>query len=371
LLVLKALALKALAIELQESGMFYDEALTAEEVAERLRVSRNLVYELRKRGELQGYTVGRKLRFSAEEVRLYIERCGDCSQESEVGGSGASDPTFSTRPQPSSAARPRRGLRSATTTPTLLPPLPSPPPASSFQSPAAQAGDCFVVNGADAIMDMLANYLIQMNISMLRSHLTSYEGLAALYLGSVDATSVHLWDGETSTYNAPYIRRLAPRTPCALIHIASRMQGLIVAKGNPLAIAGWEDLLRPDVAMANCPKGSGARVLLDEKLSQLNAGGRLPRGYDAEISSPIMLAGRVANKRVDAVVGTEKMARQVMGVDFIPLQKERFELAVRQADRGALPVRAMLNTLESKLLRGDISGFPGLDTSEMGSVSLI
>ena len=54
--------------------MFDDDALTAEEVAEMLRVSKNSVYRLAQSGELASYRVGRKLRFTLRDVEEYIQK---------------------------------------------------------------------------------------------------------------------------------------------------------------------------------------------------------------------------------------------------------------------------------------------------------
>lgn len=51
-----------------------DEALTVDEVAEILQVSRNTVYALKNRGELASFKVGRKLRFSYTDVQAYIAK---------------------------------------------------------------------------------------------------------------------------------------------------------------------------------------------------------------------------------------------------------------------------------------------------------
>lgn len=50
------------------------DALTADEVAQLLRVSRNTVYNLVKRDELASYYVGRKMRVSRADVENYIAR---------------------------------------------------------------------------------------------------------------------------------------------------------------------------------------------------------------------------------------------------------------------------------------------------------
>lgn len=51
-----------------------NDALTAEDVAEILQVSRSSVYKLVKTDELASYYVGRKLRFTMADVENYIAR---------------------------------------------------------------------------------------------------------------------------------------------------------------------------------------------------------------------------------------------------------------------------------------------------------
>ena len=48
-------------------------ALTVQDVADILKIAKNTVYELVKRGELNSYKVGRKVRFTLEDVEFYIE----------------------------------------------------------------------------------------------------------------------------------------------------------------------------------------------------------------------------------------------------------------------------------------------------------
>jgi putative molybdopterin biosynthesis protein len=46
--------------------------------------------------------------------------------------------------------------------------------------------------------------------------------------------------------------------------MASRDQGLMVARGNPLGISGIADLVRPEIGFINRQAGSGTRILFDE-----------------------------------------------------------------------------------------------------------
>jgi putative molybdopterin biosynthesis protein len=48
--------------------------LTAEQLADRLNITKTTVYRLVRRGDLRGYLVGRALRFDPEDVRAYLAR---------------------------------------------------------------------------------------------------------------------------------------------------------------------------------------------------------------------------------------------------------------------------------------------------------
>jgi DNA binding domain, excisionase family len=51
--------------------MLENTVLTPQEVAEMLKIAKNTVYELIKRGELNGYKVGKKIRVDLKDVEIY------------------------------------------------------------------------------------------------------------------------------------------------------------------------------------------------------------------------------------------------------------------------------------------------------------
>lgn len=297
-----------------------DEALTVDEVAEILQVGRNTVYALKDRGELGSYKVGRKLRFTYADVQGYIARS-----------------------------------KSA--------------PATGGAAPANR--ERFVICGQDIILDVLSNYVAQAGIESLRAYIGSYDALADLYKDRVQVASSHLWDGETNEYNVPYVRKLLPGVAVVVVNLAYRMQGFYVAKGNPKNLQTWEDLLRPGVRLVNREKGAGSRVLLDEHIRLLGAEPSSIDGYGTETQSHIAVASSVARGRGDVAVGSEKIARQVEGIDFVPLQKERYDLVVKRKNFDSRPVRIMMGVLESGMLREEFASLGGYDTSDMGRIMWI
>lgn len=303
--------------------MNQDEALTAEEVAKLLKVSRGTVYSLKDKGELPSFLVGRKLRFTRKAVQEYIERS-----------------------QPD-----RENLMQAAATATT-----------------AHRPESFVICGQDIILDTLSNYMNQAGVPSLRSYVGSYDALCALYKDEVQLASSHLWDGETDTYNVPFVRRLLPGVPVVVVNLTYRTQGFYVAKGNPLGINTWDDLAKPGIRIVNREKGAGSRILLDERLRMAAIDPQGLEGYANEVQSHIAVGSTVARGRADVAVGSEKIARQVDGIDFVPLQKERYDLVFKKKDIDTKPMRALMGILETGILKEEFSSPGGYDTSDMGKI---
>jgi putative molybdopterin biosynthesis protein len=228
----------------------------------------------------------------------------------------------------------------------------------------------FVICGQDILLDILSRYLqLHPNgVQALRSYVGSYNGLYELYQGNVQMTAAHLWDGDSGQYNIPYVRRMLPGIPALVVHLACRIQGFYVARGNPKNIKGWEDLKRKDITIINREKGSGTRVLLDEYLRKLGIASNSIKGYNRESTSHLAIASTVARGGADLGVGNEKSGLQVKGIEFIPLQTERYELVIKKEDIDKAPFQAVLEILRSPEFKMDLEGIGGYDLTEIGQI---
>jgi putative molybdopterin biosynthesis protein len=300
--------------------------LTAEDVAGLLRIAKNTVYELVKRGELNHYKVGRKMRFTRTDVDKYI-------------------------------ADSRRGAGA------------EPRAERAVSAEAPESG--FIVCGQDAMLDVLTGLLGRRpkpDRPALRRYIGSYKGLVALYNGEVHAATSHLWDGESGQYNTPFVRRLLPGIPAVLIHLTGRVQGFYVAAGNPKGLKSWEDLKRRDLTLVNREKGAGSRVLLDERLRLMGVKSKELNGYEREEPSHLSVAGAVGRGEADFGVGDSKAARQVDGVDFIPLQNEQYDLVLKKEDMELPIAKAILEILRSSDFRAQFQSMHGYEIKGMGEV---
>ncbi|AEG60289.1 helix-turn-helix transcriptional regulator [Desulforamulus ruminis] len=307
-------------------------SLTPEEVAARLKIAKNTVYELIKRGELPAYRVGRKIRLDLKDVENY-KRQGkklDFHEEEKIAGL--------TRLVQS--IKPSLGPRG------------------------------IVICGQDVLLDILTRHLERHanGIQVLRHNVGSFPGLLALYQEKADLAAIHLWDGDTNVYNIPYVRHMLPGIQSIIIHLACRMQGFYVAKGNPKNILAWQDLTRPDITFINREKGSGTRVLLDEKLRLLDIARHSIRGYEMEELSHLAIASTVARGEADVGMGNEKVSMQVREVSFVPLQKERYELVIKKEDLYKPYIQATMEILQSEEFKKELHGLGDYDVSETGKV---
>lgn len=297
-------------------------SLTPVEVAELLKITKNTVYELIKRGELPAYKVGNKIRVDIKDVEYYIN-----SQKNTNISSSITNVTNNTKQD-------------------------------------------IIISGQDVLLDILANYIEKniKSIKILRSHIGSYNGLFNLYNNQVSISSCHLWDGETDSYNTPFVKKLLPGIPCILVNLAYRKQGFYVQRGNPKNINTWNDLINPKIALVNREKGSGTRILLDEKLKSLNIYPKNILGYDYEESSHLSVASAVSRGKADVGLGNENASLQVSNIDFIPLQKERYDLVIKK-DYLSNPVyQEIINIIKSDDFKSELEGIGGYDLRDTGKI---
>lgn len=301
---------------------------TPDEVAKILKISRFTVYEMIKRGDLPSYRIGRKVRVEEPDLDQYIKKSKGVHSQEEPQGIEM----------------------------------------KAAQHSAVDEG--MIICGQDVLLDVLTRYLeTQMpNSRFLRNYNGSISGLLSLYRREVNVVTAHLWDSDSDEYNVPYVRRLVPGYRTLIINLTFRMEGFYVAKGNPKQIHDWEDLTRPDVRFVNREPGAGSRVLLDEKLRVMKIDHRDIHGYQDELTTHLAVASCVARGDADVGVGVEKAALQVSGVEFIPLQKERYDLVIRKDDFDKPQFRALMRVLNSTNFKNDICGVGGYDISRTGQI---
>ena len=139
-------------------------------------------------------------------------------------------------------------------------------------------------------------------------------------------------------------------------------------KGNPKEIRNWEDLGRRDLRVLNRRPGSSARILMDVQLKKMGILPATVEGYDTIMRSHLTVAAAIAEGEADLAIGTERVSRQMDGIDFIPLLEERFDLVIPIAAMETPAVQTMLSILRSDAFFKEIQPFSGNDYRDLGRV---
>ncbi|MDR7239295.1 helix-turn-helix transcriptional regulator [Neobacillus drentensis] len=299
---------------------------TIEEVSQLLKVSKLTIYDLIKKGDLPVFRVGRQMRMDAKDLDHYIS-----NNKTNQGTTPPAQELHQQRMEP-------------------------------------RASKNIVISGQDIVLDILGKHIEKSSTyKALRSYSGSLNSLIALYNGECEIVSLHMFDGDTGEYNLPYVKKILVGYPYILINLVSRKAGFYVQKGNPLHLTTWADLNQENVKIINREKGSGARILLDEQLRIHDISSKNINGYGHEETNHLSVASAVSTGIADVGVGIEKAAK-IVGIDFVPLITERYDLVLLKTPENEKLIRMVKETLSSQLFQSEINSLGDYDHSQTGSI---
>jgi molybdopterin molybdotransferase/putative molybdopterin biosynthesis protein len=224
-----------------------------------------------------------------------------------------------------------------------------------------------VVGSHDLVLDLAASELraADPGITLASSNVGSLGGLVALRDGLCHLAGSHLLDPDTGEYTLPYVERVLGGREVAVVRLVHRDQGLMVAEGNPLGLAGIDDLARAGVRYVNRQRGAGTRVLLDHELGRRGIAPDAIPGYAREEHTHLAVAAAIAAARADAGLGIMAAAR-AFALDFVPVTREPYDL-VLATETLEDPVTAPLwALLEQPEFRAAVEALGGYGVEEMG-----
>jgi len=226
------------------------------------------------------------------------------------------------------------------------------------------------IGSHDNALDILANFLKkrQPRFSLSSAHVGSLGGVIALKRGEAHIAGTHLLDEETGEYNIPFIKRLLSEKKIILINFVYREQGLLILKGNPKKIKGFDDLLRNDVTFINRQSGSGTRLLTDKYLKELKIDPQKIKGYEKEEFTHMGVASAVLSGIVDTGLGI-LAASKALGLDFIPVAKERYDIAIPEEFYGLEMIQELLEIIRNDMgFKKAVTELGGYDITDMGRI---
>ncbi|HOP85934.1 MAG TPA: molybdopterin biosynthesis protein [Syntrophorhabdaceae bacterium] len=226
-----------------------------------------------------------------------------------------------------------------------------------------------LIGSHDIVLDILRDMIRERysEYDFMATPTGSLSGIIALKRGITSLCTTHILDEVEKIYNIPLIKKYLNDTPCILINLAKRIQGLIVQKGNPKRIKGIEDLIREDIVFVNRQFGSGTRILFDTILKEKGIKKLDIKGYDREEASHTAVAIMVKESIADVAMGIFSVAK-IFSLDFIPLGEEDFDLLVSKDFYHDEKFKMLMEIIESDEFKQRLLYIGGYKVSDTGKI---
>jgi len=204
-------------------------------------------------------------------------------------------------------------------------------------------------------------------VEIVSAAASSKLALTWLSEGKAHIAGSHLEDPKTGEFNLPFIRKQFPGEDFSVVTFVRWEEGLVIASGNPKRVRKVEDLARKNIRFVNRESGSGSRALLERLLEKAGVDAHKVQGYDRIAYGHLAAAYHVLSGESDVCLAT-RSAAQTFGLDFIPLNSERYDLVMRRRTADLPAVKAFLDVLQRATLRRKLEALAGYDTSETGAL---
>ena len=234
--------------------------------------------------------------------------------------------------------------------------------------PLSQIEQTLVAIGShDPLLDEVADLLHTRypSLFMMSSHVGSMGGLMAIKRGETHIAGTHLLDERDGSYNVSFIRKRFPKGGVKLVECVNRVQGLMLAKGNPLNILSVSDLTKKGLRYVNRQKGSGTRILIDYLTKKEGIDTSTIYGYDREEFTHTSVAAQIASGTADAGMGILSAAK-LYDLDFVPVCMEQYDLLIPDTAFNTPMVRCLLEVLQSKEFAARLDALGGYELDHPG-----
>lgn len=197
----------------------------------------------------------------------------------------------------------------------------------------------------------------------------SEAGLRRFLRGELVAAGIHLHalEDEDVDANVEMMQSRSNLHDAVLVGFVRREVGLLVAPGNPLNLSSAADVTKKGVRMAVRPEGSGAQLLLEGLLHRAG----VVRNQVTFVSPVCQTGPDVAQSirigHADCGIAIRAVANAV-GLDFIPITWEHFDLVVRQRHYFRPQLQAFISFMKSATMAARAAEAGGYDLTGAGQV---
>ena len=195
----------------------------------------------------------------------------------------------------------------------------------------------------------------------------SLDGLDRLAAGEAAICGLHVLDSASGEYNLPLLRERLAGLGVVAVEWARRDQGLVVAEGNPLGLRSIADLRHRAARIIPRQPGAGSQILFEHLCAE--AGIDLS-DLDIELEparNETEAAMAILEGKADAALAVAAAAHRLK-LGFVPLVRERYDLAMRRRDYFEPPFQKLLATARGPAFATRAAELGGYDISGLGTI---
>ena len=229
-------------------------------------------------------------------------------------------------------------------------------------------GLLIIAGSNDLLLDKAISLFNAMNSEeiVVFGNLGSVGGLSALRKNLCHIASSHLLQENGNDYNSTFASRELNTMP-AVVNFCSREQGIVLQKGNPKKVQSVKDLAQPGITIVNRSLATGTRLLLDNELRAAGINGEKISGYQNIVNRHMDIGLEILANKADAGPGIRPVA-SLLGLDFLPLRWERFDLLVSKDiffEPGVQKFQGLLHEPDFRKLAKALDGYDISDSGKM------
>lgn len=235
-------------------------------------------------------------------------------------------------------------------------------------NPALDSGRLFIAGSDDLLFQRAVSLYNSkdQNSVIFFANIGSMGGLRALRQRSCHIGVCHLLQDDKEEYNFRFAEQEMTQAP-VFVNFSKREQGILIGPGNPKNIKSVADLAGNGVQIVNRPLNTGTRLLLDYEISRTDISADDIDGYKVEVGRHLEAGLAVLGGKADAAPAIRPVA-ELLGLDFIPLRWERFDLLINRDRFFDPPVQRFINLLHDPSFKKIAKEFVGYDLSVSGKM---
>lgn len=195
----------------------------------------------------------------------------------------------------------------------------------------------------------------------------SLDGLQRFARGEAVACGMHVLDLTDGGYNVAPVAEATVGLDCVLLEWGWREQGLMVVKGNPMRIRSLAEAVFANARFVIREAQAGSRVLFQYLVSEAGQEFDALDIADIEARSETDVGLAILEGRADTGLGVRAAANQ-LGLDFLPLHRERYDLLIRRRDFFQPSVQRLLAFCKSEAFIQRAVEMTGYDITGQGTI---